>query len=186
MPLILLAGPAEEPVTLADARAQLRLDGTEENALVTALIAAARAALEAETRRALMTQSWRLVLDAWPQGAVRLPLAPLQAVIAVAIAGADGTMSTLDPESYDVAPAGDAPRLMPKAGAAWPQPALRLGGIAIDFTAGYAGAEEVPPPLRQALLMLVAHWFEDREAGVPRGLPPMVAALIAPWRRVRL
>jgi uncharacterized phiE125 gp8 family phage protein len=184
MPLILLAGPVEEPVTLAEARAHLRLDGTEENGLVTALIAAARAALEAETRRAFMTQSWRLVLDAWPQGALMLPLAPVQDVTAVAVAGADGAMVPLDAEFYDVALAGDAPRLAPKPGAAFPDPAIRLGGIAVDFTAGYDGAEDVPPPLRQALLMLVAGWFEQREAAAE--LPRAVTALVAPWRRLHL
>ncbi|MDP2124700.1 MAG: head-tail connector protein [Parvibaculum sp.] len=185
MPLILLSGPAEEPVTLADARAQLRLDGTEENALVEALIAAARATLEAETRRAFVTQSWRLTLDAWPHGAVMLPLAPVQSVTAVAVADAAGAMTALDAGLYETALAGDAPRLAPTG--AWPQPATRLAGIEIDFTAGYGAAADVPPPLKQALLLLVAHWFEHREPmGAGTELPRMITALVAPYRRLRL
>lgn len=187
MALILLTGPAEEPVTLADARAHLRLDGTEENALVEALIAAARAALEAETRRAFVTQSWRLTLDDWPEGTVQLPLAPVSEVTAVSIADAEGALLPLDAEIYETALAGDTPRLAARRGQVWPMPATRLAGIAIDFTAGYGAAGDVPPPLRQALLLLVAHWFEHREpAGAGTELPRAVTALVAPWRRLHL
>ena len=186
MPLIHLSGPTEEPVTLAEARAQLRLDGTEEDALVVALIAAARAAIEAETRRVLTMQGWRLTLDAWPDGPLMLPLAPVSAVTALTVAAGDGAPQTVDAALYETALAGDAPRLLAKPGMSLPQPATRLDGIAIDFTAGYGAAGDVPPPLKQALLLLLAQWFEDREAAAARGLPPMVVALLAPWRRVRL
>jgi len=187
MALILLTAPAEEPVTLAEARAHLRLDGTEENPLVEALIAAARAALEAETRRAFVTQSWRLTLDDWPEGPVKLPLAPAQAVTAVRVASLSGAMLPIDPAFYETDLAGEPPRLAAKRGQAWPMPATRLAGIAVDFTAGYGAAADVPPPLKQALLLLVAHWFEHREPmGAGTELPRMITALVAPYKRVRL
>lgn len=187
MTLALLTGPAAEPVTLAEARAHLRLDGTEENPLVEALIAAARAALEAETRRAFVTQSWRLTLDDWPADLVRLPLAPVAAVTAVKVASLSGAMLPIDPGFYETDLAGEPPRLAAKRGQAWPMPATRLAGIAVDFTAGYGTAADVPPPLKQALLLLVAHWFENREpAGSGNELPRTITALVAPWKRVRL
>ena len=83
MTLTLITGPAAEPVSLAQARAHLKLDATEEDALLTALLTAARATLEAETRRAFMTQSWRLTLDEWPAGPLELPLAPVARPLAV-------------------------------------------------------------------------------------------------------
>ena len=70
MSLILTAGPLVEPVTLATARAHLRLDTSDEDDLVIALIAAARLLLEAQTARAFITQSWRWVIDAWPGGII--------------------------------------------------------------------------------------------------------------------
>lgn len=74
MTAYLLAGPAQEPVSLAEARAFLRLDGDAEDALVQTLVTAARLHVEAITARAMIAQTWRLVLDARPpDGAVRLP-----------------------------------------------------------------------------------------------------------------
>jgi uncharacterized phiE125 gp8 family phage protein len=81
MSLQLLAPPAAEPVTLAEAKAHLKLDTSDEDALVAALITAARARAEWHTGRAFVTQRWRLRLDAWPQqGVIELPLPPLVSV----------------------------------------------------------------------------------------------------------
>ena len=80
----LLSGPAEEPVALAEAKAWLRVDGDDEDGLIATLVTAARVHVESVTGRALVTQSWRLVLDAWPADRmVRLPVAPLQSLTAI-------------------------------------------------------------------------------------------------------
>tara|TARA_R110000824_G_scaffold366730_2_gene555680 strand:- start:213162 stop:213719 length:558 start_codon:yes stop_codon:yes gene_type:complete len=185
MALHLLTGPAGEPVSLAEARAYLRLDNETEDMLLGVLITSARMVLEADTRRAFMTQSWKLILDSWPVTKVALPLAPASAVTEITL---DDDAVTVAPATYDVALAGDAPCVMPRT--TWPQPVNRVGGIAISFTAGYGGAGDVPAPLKQAILLLVAHWFDNR-APVALGesvheLPISVAALVAPYRRVRL
>lgn len=67
MPAILLTPPAAEPLSLAQAKAFLRVEHDDDDELIAALIAGSRLHIEAQTRRALMTQSWRLVRDAWPQ-----------------------------------------------------------------------------------------------------------------------
>jgi uncharacterized phiE125 gp8 family phage protein len=189
MALTLLTPPAAEPVALADARAHLRLDATEEDALLGSLLTAARMAVEAAARYALLPQSWRLTLDDWPTQPVEIPLAPVLTLDAVRVATIGGSMLTIDPAFYEVDTTGTPPRLAARRGQAWPMPATRLAGIAIDFTAGHAAAAEVPAPLKQAILLLAAHWFENREP-VPLGakaeLPAMVAALIAPYRRLHL
>tara|TARA_R110002110_G_scaffold24174_8_gene90973 strand:+ start:741 stop:1304 length:564 start_codon:yes stop_codon:yes gene_type:complete len=187
MTLMLMSGAASEPVTLGDARAHLRLDTETEDMLLGAFLTAARVALEAQTRRAFVTQSWRLILDAWPGAVVTLPLAPVSAITAVTMNDA-GAPRTVAPALYDTALEGDAPRLV--ANGVWPVPSRRVGGIHIDFTAGYGEAADVPAPLRQAILLLVAHWFENREPvsiGDTAGqLPLSVSALIAPYRLVHL
>lgn len=187
MTLLLVTGPLDEPVTLDEARAHLRLDATSEDGLLTALLTAARTSLEGETRRAFMTQSWRLILDEWPGATLTLPLAPVSAVTAVTINDVDDTRE-IAASLYETALEGDAPRLTRVA--TWPLPTRRVGGIAIDFTAGYGAAAAVPAPLKQAILLLAAHWFENREPVVlgerAEILPLSVAALIAPYRRVHL
>lgn len=184
MTLFLISGPAEEPVTLAELRAHLRLDTGDEDAVLTAFITAARAVLEGETRRALVTQVWRLLLDEWPGAEVKLPLAPVAAVTEVTVDGP----GALDPAFYETALQGDEPRIV--AAGVWPRPMRRVAGIAIDFTAGYGDAAAVPAPLKQAVLMLAAHWFEHREPvsfGEARTeIPATVSALAAPYRRMRL
>ena len=190
MTLILASGPALEPVTLADAKAHLRVDGTDEDALIASLTTAARLTLEAETRRAFISQAWTLVLDSWPIGDVRLPLAPIQALTGVTLVDEDGAVSPVPAALYYVV-FEDTARLVRRRDAVWPMPARYAGGIEIAFTAGYgAAASDVPEALRRAVLLLVAHWFENREpvafGGAASRIPASVDTLVAPYRLVRL
>lgn len=189
MTAIVTTPPASEPVTLEEARAQLRLTGEAEDGLLGRLIAAARAQVERATRRALVTQGWRLYLDAWPPGrVVRLPVAPVASVETITVYDGDGMPVALDPQAYRLDGAAEPPRLKVSAGA--PAGVSGFNGIEIDFTAGYgAGSTDVPQPLRHAVLLLAAHWFEHREAVADigaLGMPPGVAALLSSYRMLRL
>ncbi len=187
----LLAGPAEEPVTLAEAKAWLKVDGADEDALIATLITAARLHLESVTGRALLTQSWRLVLDAWPAGGeVRLPVAPLSTLTAIRAFDEDGDEHTIGLAQFLVEAGGTPARLvLPRTVAGMPVLRQRFG-IEIDYVAGVAAAADVPQELKQALLVLVAHWFEHRDAVVIAGsgavIPFGFDRLIAPYREVRL
>jgi uncharacterized phiE125 gp8 family phage protein len=101
MSLVLITPPQVEPVSLAEAKLQLRLSTSDEDDLIMRLIVGARSMLEQQLHRALITQSWTYLLDRWPQGsAVPLPLAPVQSIDAVRVGAIDGTASTLDPSTY--------------------------------------------------------------------------------------
>ena len=190
MTAYLLAGPAEEPLSLAEAKAFLRLDDTAEDALVAALITAARLHVEGTTARATIAQSWRLVLDAWPAcREVRLPVGPLISLSAVTVFDDASDPNELDLGQFEI----DAvtPRVLLPAEIDG-TPAMReRQGIEIDYVAGYgADAADVPADLRQAMLALVAYWFEHRDAVVLAGsgsvVPAGFDALVANYRRVRL
>jgi uncharacterized phiE125 gp8 family phage protein len=191
MALVLTAAPTVEPVTLAEAKAHLRIEEAGEDPLIAALIETSRLHIEAALGLALLTQTWSWRLDGWPDGdAVVLPLKPVQAIPAVRITAADGAVETLPANSYILDGASAPPRLHPKA-SRWPQPGARAQGIEIEMVAGYGDeAASVPAPIRQALLMLVAHWYEHREpilpGTVPVPVPDTVSALLAPYRTVRL
>lgn len=183
----LLTGPAGEPMTLAELKLALRLDGDAEDGLVTRLITAARLHISAVTGRALVTETWRLALDDLPRDRVlRLPVGPLVAVTALRTRDDDGG-ATDWPVTGLVLAKSPALLLLPNAvGSAERRPQL---GIEIDYQAGYGAAPDVPADLKQALAMLVAHWFEHREAVSAEGgtdLPLGVAALLAPYREARL
>lgn len=191
MPLVMTSGPATEPLTLAEAKAHLRIDGDDEDQLISSLILTSRLHVEAALGLALLTQSWRLVLDRWPRASsVPIPLYPLQSVAEVRVLAADGTPTVLAPTDY-VADVASMPGRIVRIGGAFPQPGRAAAGIEIDFTAGYGAlAANVPAPIRQALLLLVAHWYEHRdpiEIGAPgTAIPDAVSRLLAPFRSHRL
>ena len=191
MGLVLVSGPGAEPLTLDEVKAHVRIDGTTEDALLQSLILTSRLHIEAALGLALMTQSWRMVLDQWPEdGVVKLPLAPVQFVSVVRVLSSDGTPTVVDAASYGLDTSGRPARLAANAGV-WVTPGKGFAGIEIDFVAGFgATAGDVPEPVRQALLLLVAHWYEHRdpiEIGKPAtAVPHAVSRLLNPYRAVRL
>jgi uncharacterized phiE125 gp8 family phage protein len=192
MPLILTSGPAAEPVALTEAKAHLRVDAAAEDTLIASLIVTARLHVEAAMGLALLTQSWSWLRDAWPPGpTLELPLRPVQSIAAVRVYDEAGVAATLDPGTYLLDGAATPPRLIRQGALAWPKPGRTANGIEIAFTAGYGNAAaDVPAPIRQAILLLVAHWYEHRspfEDGAHAApVPAMVSDLLAPYRAVRL
>ena len=190
MTQVLITPPALEPLTLVEAKAHLRLDTTDEDDLVTALIVAARHVVERETRRALITQTWRVILDAWPDpNTFKIPLAPFISLSAIRTYDALNVATVLSAATYYVDAQPGAARVQFTTQP--PNPGRAIAGIELDVVAGYgAAAASVPEPLRLAMRMLVARWFEARgDAAVDAGaqnLPPVIDALLAPFRLMRL
>jgi uncharacterized phiE125 gp8 family phage protein len=185
---LLISPPAAEPVSLAEAKLYLRLDGDDDNDLVAALIRAARLLVEAASGRQLIAQTWRLVQAEWPRGPLRLPLSPVLALTGAALRDRDGVATPLAGVNGLVAPGHDPPMLLLSAPAAILAPPGAQ--VELDVTAGFGpAAADVPQPLRQAVLMLAARWFEhrgDRVAGADASLPGDIMALVGPFRRTRL
>lgn len=186
MPIILVP-PASEPLSLAEAKALLRVEHGDDDAAIEALIAAARGHVEALTRRALLTQTWRLVRDAWPKdGRIALRSGPLRRVVAARVFDAAGVAHAVDVQRFVV----DAERdVIASPEWALPAPGRCMAGIELDVELGY-GAEpsDVPAQLGQALRMILAHWYDNRGA-VASGatlLPAGVAVLLAPYRTLSL
>lgn len=190
MPSILLTAPALEPLTLAEAKAYLRVETADEDAPIGALIAGARTHVETQTRRALITQSWRLSFDAWPEdGRIRVLPAPLQQLTAARVYDVDGNAQAIDTQAFVLDLAASALAFAPWA---LMQPGRIAAGIELDVTVGYGdAAADVPEALRQAIRLLVAHWYENRGV-VASGntqiasLPMSVNALLAPYRMLSL
>ncbi len=186
---ILIGAPGVEPVSLDDAKAWLREDGDDEDQLIQALAVSARITLEAYTRRFFVTQSWRLVMDAWPDSVASdntllIPFAPLQSVDAIRVYDAGDVAHPLDPASYRAPSASDWGRVIFTSPP--PAPGRRADGVEIDITIGYGSLpSQTPEPLRRAILTLTAFWRETR-GDAPSDLPKSVGQLAGPFRRQRL
>lgn len=182
-----LAGPAAEPLTRAEAKAFLRIDHDAEDALLDALIPAARRLVEAASGRILVHQDFALHRDAWPaSGIIALPVAPVSAILAATVTAAGGAEVAV-PEGALTLRGGRAPALIHVDATLVPRPGPRRDGIRITVRAGYGAPEDVPADLVQAVRLAVAHFYELRDGpGAATQLPDAVTALIAPYRVVRL
>lgn len=189
MTLLRMRAPLAEPVTVAQVKAQLRLDHNGDDAIIADFIKAARETVEREAGVALIDQGFRLTIDAVPEnGIVNVPVHPVTAVTAVAVYDAAGQATLVPLSAITLDGYGQPPRIVfanpPNAGRA-------LNGVALDFDAGFgATAVDVPPMLVRAVTLLAAHFYEFRASvraeDAPLNRPVCYAALIAPWKRVRL
>jgi uncharacterized phiE125 gp8 family phage protein len=183
MSLQLVTPPSVEPVTLAEAKAHLKVDTSDDDALIGTLVTAARTRAEWHTGRAFVTQSWILWRDCWSE-IVEIPLPPLQAVTAVTTYARDGTSSVLDTSTYTVDAASQPARIDFGCGLA---PSLRaINAISVAFDAGYGSAEaDVPAPVREAILRITAELYANRGDGSV-DIADGAQALLAPYRVFKL
>ena len=190
MSLVMTGAPALEPVSLGDAKAHLRVDTNTEDTFISSLITTSRLQVEAILALALITQSWTWRFDAWSRKNVTFPIGPVSNVASVRVQNSDLSYTTLNPSTYIVDGRAEPPRLIP-VGGLFASPGVAALGIEIAFTAGYgATVADVPSALKQAILLLVAHWFENREPVVDGAplvrFPDAVIGLLEPYRVRRL
>jgi uncharacterized phiE125 gp8 family phage protein len=176
--------PATEPLTTAEAKAHLKVDTADDDALITRLIAAARARAEWHTGRALITQGWTLRLDTFPcDGIIQIPFPPLVSVTSLTTYARDDSATVMNVTHYTVDTANG--RLALKPDRPPPTNLRRIDAIALAFTAGYGDASAVPPLLKAAILAIVAYLYEHR-GEAPADLPPDTLALLAPYRILKV
>ena len=192
MTTVLLSAPTVEPITLSEAKAHLRVDTNTEDALIQSLILASRLHIEAALDIALITQTWRLHLDRWPRArSLNLPLSPVQSLTAVRVFDGDDDNETVSNAAFILDGTANPARLVLSGSRSLPVPGRAANGIEIDFVAGYGDEpSDVPQPIRQALLLLTAHWYENREpveiGATATVIPGSVSALLSIYRRRRL
>ena len=184
MTYALITPPSAEALTLAEAKAHLRLDTSDEDDLVTTLIRVAREHLEASASLCLMTQAWRLYLDSiCEDGVIQIARGPVQTIDSVMVYDGAGSASRFSLDAHVLDGRGRPARLMLRQ---VPRPGQAVNGIEIDFTAGFgATAADVPDTLKRAMLTHIAAMFSCRGIVTPDEQPALVPAgyerLIAPF-----
>ncbi len=191
MALVMTSGPALEPITLAEAKAHLRVDTAADDLLITSLITTSRLHIETALSLALITQTWSYFVDTIPASdIIPLPLAPVAALTAIRLYAPDDSVTTLPLACVQLDAASTPPRLIRRS--SFQSGALRrANAIEFGLTAGFGPAPgDVPAPIRQALLLLVAHWYEHRDpaeigqAGTQ--IPAVISQLLGAWHAPRL
>lgn len=188
--LVEVTAPATAPISQSDAKHHLRVDTTaDDNYIDDVIVPTAREYVEEHSLHALITQTWALVLDDWPDGdTIELPKPPLQAVNSVQYTDDDGATSTLASSKYVVDTDSTPGRLVLKRDESWPSDTLQeAAAIRIEFDAGFGdNPSDVPAKALAAMYLLIGHWYEHREAvitgTVPREIQFSVDALLANFR----
>ncbi|MFZ2101367.1 MAG: head-tail connector protein [Oricola sp.] len=185
MTYALIAPPAAMPVTLAEAKAHLRVTSDTEDETIAALIAVATQYLERDTGQALIDQQWRAWFDRVPcDGVLELMRSPVRGIAAVTIYDVHGNATVLDGSDYYVNLVARPARVRL---ADTVTAAMRANGIEVDFSVGYGEAgTDVPDMLKRAILVMVAHWYEFRgvfdAADQPVSVPALYARLTRHFR----
>jgi uncharacterized phiE125 gp8 family phage protein len=179
--------PAETPVSLTEIKAHCRVDGTDSDGVLTGLLAAAVDHLDGWTGilgRALVTQTWRQDFDGFERR-MRLPVGPLASVSSITSRNAAGQIATVSSDNYALKVDELGAYVRFKDGYSFPTDLNETTAVSITYMAGTAAAD-VPASIKAAIMLLVSHWNEHREAVAGAStaeLPLGVNALIAPHRR---
>lgn len=186
---VLVTPPAAPIVSLAEAKAHLRIDGSDDDALVIALVAAAEGHFDGWTGvlgRALVTQTWRQDFDAFCRN-LHLPLAPVASITSVTYEDAAGITQTVDSGSYRLLTDDRGPYVRMADGFSAPSLAPAPPAVHVTYVAGYGAGSDVPAPIRAAILLQVGDLYENREATIVGTIVtpnPTSDRLISPFRRV--
>lgn len=181
--------PINEPVGLTEMKEYLRVDSSDEDALISSLIIAARAYCESRTKWSFVTQTLRYTLDEWPdENEIVLPQ-PFNDTTSLAVTyytSGSASGAVWGSTNYWVDADSNPGRIVVKNNSEWPTFDLRSAkGVEVTFEAGYGGQGDVPEAVRMAIMLLVGHWYANRSAvltgTVSKEIEFGVNALLAPY-----
>jgi len=179
MPLQLVTPPAEEPVSLNEAKLHLRVDFDEDDELILALISAARQAAETITGRQFITARWKMVLDRFPgqegmvnasesgfslpNHAILLFKCPVQAITSIQYLDMNGVMQLMPPAHYVLDTACEPARVTPVFSQIWPVSLPQIGAVNVTFDAGFGAPPDVPQGIKSWIKIRVGSLYAHRE-----------------------
>lgn len=179
----LITAPATEPVTTAEAKAHMRVDISDDDTYIGSLITAARKYAENFQNRCLITQIWTLSLPAFPH-CIEFTKSPVTEINSITYIDTAGSTQTLSTSVYQLDATDGIGVVRLKYGQEWPatRSAEDYNSVVVNFDVGYADAASVPMTTKQAILMLVAHWYTLRTpvnvGNIVSSIPMSVEALL--------
>lgn len=155
--------PTAEPVSVSEFKLSQRIDFPDEDAYIAALITAARTHIELVTRKRFVTQTWQLWLDEFPCWEIVLPYSPVQSITSIAYTDTAGNAQTVSAADYVTDLIREPGRITPTWTHIWPITIPQYNAVTVTFVAGYGAPAAVPELAKRAIIMLAAHWYENRE-----------------------
>lgn len=177
-----VTGPAVAPVTLAEAKAHLRVDHSDDDAFVTSLIDAARAFMESYTRQRFITQTVRVTCDTFLD-LQRIPVWPVQSVTSLVYDNAAGVEVEVLANAFTHRRGQKPNQIIPAYGTQWPTHRRHVDAVRLTLVAGYgAAASDVPSDVRHAIKLVIAELYANRElaiVGLNAAEPPVTVQRLA-------
>lgn len=159
----LVTGPTLRAVSVNECKLAARVDSDEDDSLVEQYIDESTEALEKDASLCLLTQTWRLNLDWFPQWTIQIRKYPLASISSITYVATDGTVTTISASDYIVDTTSVPPRIVPAYGLTWPTCRDQPRSVKVTFVAGYAAATSVPANAKQAILLSTAMRIRERE-----------------------
>lgn len=156
--------PTQEPLTLSEVKRQLNVIADDEDTLLETYLQAARELVEAYANRSLLLQTYRLRIHDFPLDPLQLPRPPLVSVTSIEYYDLEGVLQTLSTDNYNVDADREPGVVWQADDTDWPETNGAPNGITVTYVAGYATPAAVPARAKQAMLVLIAHWYRVREA----------------------
>jgi len=155
--------PTVTPISVAEAKSHMNVTFSTDDTIIGLYIATATALCEAILQRKLITQTWKMWLDYWPDK-ITVLFGDLQSVTHIKYTDSDETQATLSATLYNVDINSIPGRIILKDGENWPTDTLsEMNPIEIQFVTGYGLAAAVPADIRNAVFLTTAHFYENRE-----------------------
>jgi len=166
MGLRLITPPAAEPLSVSEVKANQHIDHADDDVLLGKLITDARQWVEDRTQQKLMTQTWELVIDYFPEHEVRIPVRPVQTITSIKYDDSAGAEQTIDGNDYYLDNVGgDEAWLFTNGDTAWPTDLIdAVNAVRIRFVAGYASADLVPGSIKRAIHLKVRDYYEGTDS----------------------
>lgn len=173
--------PVVEPVTVAEAKAHLRVDNSNSDTEIASMVTAAREWCEQYLDRTLVNTQWVMRFDSFPPDGtqdIELPRPPMSLAGTTTAVSVTFTAETGGTQAYSTASFRVDRNSTPGAvktlyGQTWPPHLMDDNAVSVTWWGGYGSAgSTVPAAVRHAILMLVGHWYESRQAAVGTGAVP--------------
>lgn len=168
--IIATSAPAEEPISLAEAKAHLKVDFSADDSYISALIVAARQEVEQYCAISLVSKTFQQAYDGFPLATRMNPhqslilwRSPLVSLTSIVYTSEGGVSTTESSSNYVVDSYSKPPRVSPAYGYSWQSAQDRPASVIVTFVAGYGDASDVPTAIKQAMLLMIGNWYDNRE-----------------------